>query len=196
MNNICSEAERILDEQVRDELREIRNFLCLCESPVEQILVASVYVRFGMSFNSHFNLLQARFGDMPEYDGIFTLNLELQKPITTAVFGGSYRADVFLYLTRFWRYGNKQPAWGKLVVEVDGHNFHDRTKEQASRDRQRDRDLLLDGYKVIRFTGSDVYNNPFRCVEEIEFLIGNEASEVFHSYLNNGRLEELLMGAS
>lgn len=54
-----------------------------------------------------------------------------------------------------------------IAVEWDGHNFHDRTKEQASRDRERDRRMQDIGIRVLRFTGSDVWNAPWHVAEEI-----------------------------
>lgn len=56
-------------------------------------------------------------------------------------------------------------AWA-LVIEIDGHEFHDRTKEQASRDKSRDRELLATGVHCIRFTGSEIWSDPDRCAEE------------------------------
>jgi very-short-patch-repair endonuclease len=50
-----------------------------------------------------------------------------------------------------------------LIIECDGHEFHDRTKEQASNDRARDRKLKKLGYEVFRYTGSDIYSDPFKC---------------------------------
>jgi hypothetical protein len=53
-----------------------------------------------------------------------------------------------------------------LAIEIDGHDFHERTKEQAASDRSRDRALLLNGYRTIRFTGAEVYADPGGCVAE------------------------------
>ena len=53
-----------------------------------------------------------------------------------------------------------------VVVELDGHDWHERTKEQARRDRARDRELLRSGIVVVRYTGSEVYGNARRCLEE------------------------------
>jgi very-short-patch-repair endonuclease len=50
---------------------------------------------------------------------------------------------------------------------LDGHDFHERTKEQAARDRQRERSITKRGYTIIRFTGSEVFYNPRKCVEEV-----------------------------
>ena len=59
----------------------------------------------------------------------------------------------------------------KIIIECDGHNFHEKTKEQAKKDKSRDRFLLNNGYYVLRFTGSEIYQNPRKCVQEIEDLI-------------------------
>lgn len=73
---------------------------------------------------------------------------------------GPYRVD-FLF-----RCKAQDGSVKRLVVEIDGHDFHDRTKEQASKDRSRDRWMTERGYVVIRFTGSDVWNDPFSCAEQ------------------------------
>jgi very-short-patch-repair endonuclease len=54
-----------------------------------------------------------------------------------------------------------------IVVECDGHDFHERTKEQAARDRSRDRRLQAAGHHVLRFTGSEIYRDPMKCAEEV-----------------------------
>ena len=51
-------------------------------------------------------------------------------------------------------------------VEIDGHAFHERTKEQAQRDKSRDRAIQAEGWRVLRFTGSEVWANPHKCVVE------------------------------
>lgn len=57
--------------------------------------------------------------------------------------------------------------WRRLIVECDGHDFHERTKEQAARDRKRDRDLSLKGYDVFRFTGSEIWRDPIKCAGDV-----------------------------
>jgi very-short-patch-repair endonuclease len=54
----------------------------------------------------------------------------------------------------------------RLVVECDGHDFHDRTKQQAAYDRARDRELLAIGIRTIRFTGSEIHHSAERCAQE------------------------------
>lgn len=54
----------------------------------------------------------------------------------------------------------------KLVVELDGHEWHS-SKEQRTRDAKRDRDLDELGWKVLRFTGTEIYKDVASCVKEV-----------------------------
>jgi len=75
--------------------------------------------------------------------------------------GGKYRADFVVIL----------PPSGLVVVECDGHDFHEKTKEQAARDKKRDRDIQIDGWRVLRFTGSEIYANADRCAQDVLSLL-------------------------
>ncbi len=55
----------------------------------------------------------------------------------------------------------------EIVVECDGHSFHERTKEQAAKDRSRDRALQGLGYIVFRFTGSEIHQDARGCAGEV-----------------------------
>lgn len=59
----------------------------------------------------------------------------------------------------------------QLVVEVDGHEFHEKTKAQAQHDKERDRFLISQGFQVARFTGSEVFADPFQCAQESWLLV-------------------------
>ena len=74
---------------------------------------------------------------------------------------GPYRVDFKLMAAD----GNK--IGKQIIVECDGHDFHEKTKEQAKKDKQRDRYLQQQGYQVLRFTGSEIWANPFKCAEEV-----------------------------
>jgi len=54
-----------------------------------------------------------------------------------------------------------------LIVECDGHDFHERTKDQAKRDRSLDRAYQEGGYTVFRFTGSEIYRDAFACARQV-----------------------------
>jgi very-short-patch-repair endonuclease len=65
-----------------------------------------------------------------------------------------------------------------VVVECDGHEFHEKTKQQASADKKRDRMLQKLGYKVFRYSGSDVFSNPEICANEvIQFVKSNAEAQ-------------------
>ncbi|MCU1286378.1 MAG: hypothetical protein JWO13_2728 [Acidobacteriales bacterium] len=54
-----------------------------------------------------------------------------------------------------------------VIVECDGHDFHERTSEQAGSDKKRDRNLQALGYPVFRFTGSEIWKDMFGCASEV-----------------------------
>lgn len=64
-----------------------------------------------------------------------------------------------------------------LVIECDGHEFHEKTKEQVKNNNQRDIDIKMKGYGILHFSGSQIYKDPFKC-----------ATEIFHYYCK--KLEE------
>lgn len=100
---------------------------------------------------------------------------------------GEHRVDFVLsyYGTDFVRSEARQAGGGdewqevrvdkKMIVECDGHEFHEKTKEQAQRDKERDRNLQSLGFPVYRYTGSELYADVFRSAAEIvRVLTGRE----------------------
>lgn len=67
----------------------------------------------------------------------------------------------------------------EAVVECDGHQFHEVTKQQAARDRKRDRDMQRAGYQVFRFTGSELNGAPRLCASEVIEAIMDFQTEAF-----------------
>ena len=74
----------------------------------------------------------------------------------------------FLIIATDWTF---EPQNAMLVVECDGHDFHERTKAQAARDRRRDRLLTAAGIPFMRFTGSEIYRDSMACMIEVENLL-------------------------
>lgn len=54
----------------------------------------------------------------------------------------------------------------KLAIECDGYEFHQKTKEQVQKDNEREYDLKMAGYEILRFSGTQIYNNPLKCAED------------------------------
>lgn len=55
----------------------------------------------------------------------------------------------------------------KVAVELDGHEFHEKTKEQVTARNRRDRDLQRHGWYVLHFSWSEVMSNPLGCALEV-----------------------------
>ena len=55
----------------------------------------------------------------------------------------------------------------KIIVECDGHEFHQKSKQQVEKDNQRERDLKKLGYEVVRFSGSEIFKDAEKCVEDL-----------------------------
>ena len=66
----------------------------------------------------------------------------------------------------------------KLVIECDGHDFHEKTKAQVAKNNERDMDLKKAGYDVIHFSGSQIFNNPLKCASDAMELIMKNVGEV------------------
>jgi very-short-patch-repair endonuclease len=78
---------------------------------------------------------------------------------------GNYVADFVMR-----RQQNEKTSW--VAIECDGHEFHERTKEQAQHDRSRDRFFQSQGLAILRFTGSEIWRDPTKVVMEIyEFAV-------------------------
>ena len=53
----------------------------------------------------------------------------------------------------------------KVAIELDGHEFH-KSREQRTYDAKRQRYLQRQGWQVIRFTGTEIYEDVFKCIDE------------------------------
>ena len=119
-----------------------------CESPIESLFLSALEVVCALNH-------------------ICVFCIERQHPID------SYRVDFFIEAAeKHYCNGCSPRRFGaSVIVDCDGHDFHEKTKEQASRDKQRDRKLQSMGHTVFRFTGSDVWNDPFKCAAEaVDYL--------------------------
>ena len=83
---------------------------------------------------------------------------------------GPYRTD-FLVV---WQPGvlDASPSGRRtMVVECDGHDYHERTKNQASTDKARDRYMQAHGHLAFRFSGADIWRDPFECAAEVRIAL-------------------------
>lgn len=129
---------------------ELQYSLLDCESPIEQMLSLE------MAYVGLVNVCMYN----PFID---ILAIENQKEIK--VKNKKYRVDFFIPV----RYKNQEII--EFVIECDGHEFHQKTKEQVERDNKRQRDLQTAGYQIIRFSGTEIYHGAYKCANEIKNII-------------------------
>jgi very-short-patch-repair endonuclease len=143
-----------------DDLRDsFNNVISDLQSPIEEILCASMLsealLQCSMvTFQGNDDGLD--FGNSgPDF-----IRIKPQYQI------GKYKVDFYLeYYDRFDSFNKK------LIVECDGHEFHEKTKEQAQHDKRRDR-FLQGVAPVFRFTGSEIVKEPHDCAYQIiDFLM-------------------------
>lgn len=167
MNKADEVYHRILEAKlamIREEETDLFNRLRQdCGSPIEEIMLG---ILIQLDVHEH----TPTFFSADEEDGLAVLldmkpgaRLDADRKDTfdnyplivcpQAPFG-RYRADFML-----WMSFSGEPAH-VLCIECDGHNYHERTKEQAAHDRKRDREMTTAGIEVMRFTGSELYNTP------------------------------------
>jgi len=79
-------------------------------------------------------------------------------------FKDSYRYIDFAYIHHLLR----------IAIEIDpfGTHLRDMTRDQYSDERDRQNDLIIDGWKVIRFSLDRIRDNPRACQRRIQNLIG------------------------
>jgi very-short-patch-repair endonuclease len=147
------EATRFIEEY--EHLRQY------CESPIEELLLAGLYADHRISA-----FTQIVFLGCPEtYDPFTSRHVQSETfYIYQQAKVGPYRVD-FLIQDASVPTEIQAPRW--MVVECDGHDYHERTKEQARRDKKRDRYFQSRGLKVLRFTGSEIFADPQGCAEEV-----------------------------
>lgn len=126
------------------------------QSPIEQRLAAHLVWMEAAGLDPKCDEMDEMAGEGPPA-GFERFLIQPQAQI------GKYRAD---FLVGVGANGH----WRKVVVECDGHNYHERTKEQAAHDKERDRFMTLGGYKILRFAGSEIYKDAGKCADQIQEL--------------------------
>jgi very-short-patch-repair endonuclease len=81
---------------------------------------------------------------------------------------GKYKVDFLVYQNGI----GPEDILSPVIVELDGHQFHDKDKHQRSYEKARDRYFVKQGYKVVHYTGSDVVKDPFKVAHEVLSMVG------------------------
>jgi very-short-patch-repair endonuclease len=145
----------------------------LCESPIEQILLLGLLFNCPNRLPLHIVNLNAldlemrlwwydnRWIDTPTQPTPH-IRITPQKPI------GRRRVDFF-----FEYFGRKEKPVTAFAVECDGHDYHDDKPEQRIKDKAKERELMLEGIQVLRFTGSEIFRDAQKCAKQIHQCAGD-----------------------
>lgn len=88
--------------------------------------------------------------------------------------GEWFRPDFSIYLDDaglLKKMADHGVRWPRIAVELDGHGFHERTREQVARRDYRDRALQQAGWTVFHFSWAEMTAEPARCLNEVVFFI-------------------------
>lgn len=142
---------RILDR----EDSAFREMLHMCESPIERMFITAFDI-LDVAESTDYMVPHC---EQPTPNTFSFMQIETQAEI------GKYRCDFRLTLSEHSaRNGIDRVT---VIVECDGHDFHEKTKEQVARDKKRDRAIMTVGVPLLRFTGSEIYADPFKCAKEV-----------------------------
>lgn len=97
---------------------------------------------------------------------------------------GDYRVDFLITTIETFYVPEEDTIKKHLVVECDGHDFHEKTKEQAAKDKKRDRELQKKGFNVFRYSGSEIWQDAFECAENSIVFMKDKAKEEYYIKLN------------
>jgi hypothetical protein len=80
-------------------------------------------------------------------------SLRIQHPITAN--GHQYRLDLAI-------------VDAHIAIELDGHEFHERTPEQVAQRNVRDADIQVAGWLILHFCGREVLRDPWGCATRLK----------------------------
>ncbi len=149
---ICDYAAERAEDKIGAALAHMDK---LCESPLERVMAAALVAVFEVEEGWPLKFVLAER----------LLNGHVKLGIAPQAQVGDWRVDFLLIDNSL-----KKPL--PLIIECDGHLFHERDQDQALRDRSRDRAAQSIGAHVFRFTGREIWKDPIKCAREVfEFLV-------------------------
>lgn len=165
--------------QLHKNFRDLYRILeFVCQSPIEQYFLLNFISTLDLDFVSVIDdpVSQIAISLGHEIGGkTYTLRLFPQYGIKAEYLNITYHVDFLLMLQAVYydptAFLKINANFFCVAIEIDGHNFHERTKEQAARDKWRDREIQKAGYKLFRYTASEVYERSPQIVWElVDFL--------------------------
>lgn len=130
-------------------------------SPIEKTMAVALAHRRGPFGLRIVPMVQLEYEMCREFARLALAGIESGAAIFPQANIGPYYLD-FLLLFK----NSAQTILG-MAVECDGHEFHEKTKEQAARDKKRDRYIVMHSIPMLRFTGAEIHYKAADCAEEV-----------------------------
>ena len=150
-NSLCDRAKELIFNTLEDEEGCLFFYICnlnedlIKMSPIEQILYIC--------------------NDIYEVIRCSKIYVDLEPQHEISIGNKNYRCDFYINNIVLNKSGEKTIN-RPLIIELDGYDYNS-NKKQMNYDYERENELKLAGYDIMRFTGSQVYNNPLECIENI-----------------------------
>ena len=164
-NHIVNKIKYAIDGNVADYRYDLETGIIDCESPIEQLLaieLKKINLEMIVKYNPFIDVMGIGKNEYVECGS------------------KKYRVDFLIPVI----YKNQEELC--YVIECDGHEFHQKTKEQVEYDNERQRNLQKYGYEVIRFSGTEIWHKPYQCACSIKNIILSKCKYIGD---NNGNKE-------
>lgn len=153
MKAVMAQTLRNAPDVQTDRMKRLQMICRACESPIEKDLATAILDHQALNADGAPTI----YTKTEMLDGVGELLICPQFRVA------DYRIDFALVIE-----GGR-----RLAIECDGIEWHDRTSQQFMAERQRQRDLLIQGWPMMRFTGAEIMRDPDSCASEIaQYLLG------------------------
>jgi len=151
------------------------------ESPIEEAMFYALAGPCGLTAGTVWHWESCVAGALPGvselppyYEGLRSGAVELYQQLPV----DGYRLDLAVVGVVTDPVSREEVGRVFVAVECDGHEFHEKTKEQAQHDKARDRRLQELGWLVARFTGSEILRAPEQAAWDVYRLIQAERNRL------------------
>ena len=148
------ESTKGLVEELKDRLVNTIEFEKL--SPIEK----KFYVAWEIEMIRRYDEIPLYFYPMNQP----YLSLIPQKEIL--INNKKYIVDFMVIIKNLKKWDEPETKDNVLIIELDSYLWHGSKPEQFVKEKERERILSKEGYKIIRFSGREIYKNVEECVDE------------------------------
>lgn len=164
-------------DELRDDFLDEVHDLGL-DSPIEQVFAAALLYCLKERSREHFFSQICPIGNNTIEDCL--ADKQRGTRIWPQVQIGQYFVDFLI-----------QDLGQVIIVECDGHEFHERTKHQAEHDKRRDRYFVSRGLSVLHFTGAEIWRGPLVLARSVLDLLNERAADAaFVAYQSKMQVED------